>query len=1374
MIKDLLSSRTIKRAALIVGCYLALYALLDCASLIFRTDPVASIWYLSDGLSLALLLVFGVRYAPAIVFSALITNFVFFPNPAPAAIMVAWSIIFPLPFAATATLLRHKLRVEVPPRHLRDVAFLILGCLVLSLTLAGVFILTVLFSKGAMPSAQAAFAEWPAVAFRWWIGEAIGLVLVTPLVLLTVAPWLKARLGSLQRRTRPRPPVAIRSIAEASAQLLSIAIVVTGVFGTGGASGLPFFYLCFLPLVWITLRHGLRGATLAIALIDTGAILMAHFSGFPFDHIADLQIFMLTLGLTGLTLGAVVDEQRESETQSRRRAGELAAERDFREAVLQTAQVTVLILDSAGRIVRFNRHFEELSGVSLEEARGRDWFETFLPKEEQARIRTLFTGALAGQQTRGSVNPIVIRNGEYRWLEWYDKTLTHDSGEVTLVCIGVDVTEKRRMLRQQALVAETLVILNRPNEWKNLIIDILEAIQASTGVEAVAIRLEHAGDFPYAAVRGFPPEFVAIETSLVDCDAAGRPKRDAQGGKELACMCGNVICGRTDPAFPFFTEGGSFWTNSTTQLLASTTGKERQSATRDQCNAFGYESVALIPVRANGNTIGLLQLNDRRTDRFSAEMIQFFEELSASIGVAFKRQQAEERYRSLFERNMAGVYTTAMDGRFIACNRAFSDMLGFASPDEVLSLHASELYFNAADREEFLGGLHAAGEIVGKECRLRRKDGQPIWVVESASLIQTGSGGETTLQGTVVDVTQLRETKVALDENEAKYRQLVENLNDVIFTVDLAGMITYVSEPVRQLAGYAPEELVGHPFREIIHPDDVPDLDRRFRGVLENRLEPWDFRYRTKDREIRWARTSSRPIVESGRPVGIRGMLSDITDRKQAEQKIAALARFPAENPSPVLRVEESGKIVYANPVGESLLHFRAGEYLPPDWHEELVSAVRDHARRTADLNMGEQVYSVTFAPIPHAGYVNVYAMDVTKRKHGEAERNRLLARQVTLNRVTLALGALTELPAVLRTLYGEVRTLLDADGFFASRYYKDTQLITALFAIDEGGERDVSTFPPIPLAPEGKGMQSQVLRTGKPLNVPDWLEGERRMQTVHHLAPDGTFTPPPPETERDDCTKSALLVPLLFRGEPIGVLQVQSNRLNAYSDEDVDLLAGLANVAAISIQNSLLLAEAEQAERVLRLSLEGTLHAVSAAAETRDPYTAGHQRRVTALAVTIARELGLSDDECNTLRIAGTVHDIGKLGIPAEILSKPGPLSAIELDLIREHPQTAYKILADVPFPGPVAEIVLQHHERLDGSGYPRALAGDQMFREARILAVADVVEAMASHRPYRAARSIDAALGEIEQNAGRLYDSEAVEACIRLFRDKGYALPA
>jgi HD-GYP domain-containing protein (c-di-GMP phosphodiesterase class II) len=163
----------------------------------------------------------------------------------------------------------------------------------------------------------------------------------------------------------------------------------------------------------------------------------------------------------------------------------------------------------------------------------------------------------------------------------------------------------------------------------------------------------------------------------------------------------------------------------------------------------------------------------------------------------------------------------------------------------------------------------------------------------------------------------------------------------------------------------------------------------------------------------------------------------------------------------------------------------------------------------------------------------------------------------------------------------------------------------------------------------------------------------------------------------------------------------------------------------------------------------------------------------VTDLALAIAHELALSEEQCATLCAAGLTHDIGKLGIPAEILSKPGSLSPIEFDLIREHAQTSHDILADIPFPGPVAETVLQHHERLDGSGYPRGLKGDGVLLEARILAIADVVEAMASHRPYRAALGIDAALDEIDKNAGRLYDPAAVTACLLLFREKGYALP-
>jgi len=195
-----------------------------------------------------------------------------------------------------------------------------------------------------------------------------------------------------------------------------------------------------------------------------------------------------------------------------------------------------------------------------------------------------------------------------------------------------------------------------------------------------------------------------------------------------------------------------------------------------------------------------------------------------------------------------------------------------------------------------------------------------------------------------------------------------------------------------------------------------------------------------------------------------------------------------------------------------------------------------------------------------------------------------------------------------------------------------------------------------------------------------------------------------------------------------------------------------------------------KEAEAELSHSFEATLNALSRAAERRDPYTTGHQRRVTQLAVAIARELGCSDTECGTLRIAGMLHDIGKLAIPAEILSKPSTLSQVEFELICTHPQAGYEIIGDVSFPGPVAKIVLQHHERMDGSGYPQGLKGDEMLVEARILAVADVVEAMVSHRPYRPALGIDKALEEIVQKKGKLYDPEVVDACVCLFDEKGF----
>ena len=197
-----------------------------------------------------------------------------------------------------------------------------------------------------------------------------------------------------------------------------------------------------------------------------------------------------------------------------------------------------------------------------------------------------------------------------------------------------------------------------------------------------------------------------------------------------------------------------------------------------------------------------------------------------------------------------------------------------------------------------------------------------------------------------------------------------------------------------------------------------------------------------------------------------------------------------------------------------------------------------------------------------------------------------------------------------------------------------------------------------------------------------------------------------------------------------------------------------------------------ERSYLTLRNTLEGTVNALAALAEARDPYTAGHQQRVAALACAIGGELGLSGDLLQAIRMAGLVHDIGKIRVPAEILSKPSQLTDIEMQLIRTHPQTAYEILSTIEFPWAVGDIVLQHHERLNGSGYPLGLTDEQILLEAKILAVADVVEAMASNRPYRPAHAMDKALAEISDNAGILYDPQVAQACLTLFRDKGHDL--
>jgi hypothetical protein len=237
---------------------------------------------------------------------------------------------------------------------------------------------------------------------------------------------------------------------------------------------------------------------------------------------------------------------------------------------------------------------------------------------------------------------------------------------------------------------------------------------------------------------------------------------------------------------------------------------------------------------------------------------------------------------------------------------------------------------------------------------------------------------------------------------------------------------------------------------------------------------------------------------------------------------------------------------------------------------------------------------------------------------------------------------------------------------------------------------------------------------------------------------------------------------------------------LTAYGDVPCDwtqseqrLLEQIASDLGFGITTLRTAVSRAESQESLRASLEQTIQVIAETVDRRDPYTAGHQRRVADLCGRIAVQLGMTDDRIHGLRLAAAIHDLGKIGIPSEILSWPGRLTPSQFNLLKEHVQFGYDIIKDVKFPWPIATIILQHHERLDGSGYPNSIKADQILMESRILAVADVVEAMSSHRPYRPSRGVDTALEEIQANSNGLYDATVVDACVHLFRNEGYAFP-
>jgi putative nucleotidyltransferase with HDIG domain len=387
---------------------------------------------------------------------------------------------------------------------------------------------------------------------------------------------------------------------------------------------------------------------------------------------------------------------------------------------------------------------------------------------------------------------------------------------------------------------------------------------------------------------------------------------------------------------------------------------------------------------------------------------------------------------------------------------------------------------------------------------------------------------------------------------------------------------------------------------------------------------------------------------------------------------------------------------------------------------------------------------------------------DITERKRAEE----------LLRKLNRALKVVTECDQILVRANDETKLLLDICqiivnlggykfawvGFVA--HDKEKTIRPVAYAGYERGYLDVVK---INVAKKERDPVSQAILTGKPA-------------AIKNLS-----TSPSREHWQEEAVKrgyaAMIALPLSEDSSIFGSLNIFSGEPDVFDAEEVKLLKELADDLAYGIialqtrgQSKKSAEELQRSYKKLRKIFEQTVNALASAVGKRDPYTTDHQRRVTILACAIAKDMGLTEEQINGLRLAGMLHDIGKLAVPSEILSKPTRLSDAEFTIIKTHPRVASDILKAIEFPWPIAEIVLEHHERIDASGYPQGLSGNNILLEARILAVADVVEAISSHRPYRPAYSLEYTLEEISKNKGVIYDADVVDVCLKLFKEKGF----
>ncbi len=583
----------------------------------------------------------------------------------------------------------------------------------------------------------------------------------------------------------------------------------------------------------------------------------------------------------------------------------------------------------------------------------------------------------------------------------------------------------------------------------------------------------------------------------------------------------------------------------------------------------------------------------------------------------------------------------------------------------------------------------------------------------------------------------LKSAEVALRKSEQRFRQMFENNAAVLLLIEPdSGAIVDANPSAASFYGYSVEQL------RAMHIDQINTLTRseiaaEMASAVQQKRDYFIFEHRQASGEIRSVEVRSTPITVDAW-VLLFSIVSDITEHQRAQQELERSEKLLRES-------QEAARI------GGYINNLETGTFEATSTLDDIFGITKDYPH----TNVG---WANFMHPDFRQAMQDAFLDSINNKKPFDAEY-KIIRPSDGAERWMHGLGQIVyddkgEAISLIGTVQditehkrseeeiGEQRRFLDAviDNVDAHIFIKDrdgrylyaNEAVAHQFdrpVADIVGKSDLEILPP--------DTARQVMEFDGKVHLSGVKQASEEMLTdgggkVRYFW--------------------SVKMPIKMRNHPQALI--------GFSTDITEL-------------KRLHLQEHEVTARLERAML-GTVDAVSLMMDQRDPYTAGHQQRVGEIAAAIAAEMGFDADMQRGLRVAGAMHDVGKISVPTEILGKPGHISAIELAIVKTHAQEGYEVLKGIDFPWPVAEVARQHHERIDGSGYPRGLKGDEIVLEARVLAVADVVEAMASDRPYRPGLGIDEALVEIERGRGTAYDATAVDACLRLFRDKGYSIPA